>query len=205
MTTVPQTPVAMLDFDLISAQGKAIAARLQTVFPPSLFQFKYLPPNPGGDRKAWASLVQGNQPFLGLGFVGVSPVADNPVFNGIASWMLLLAVRQAAGTPKTLFFGDAQGIGVLKMGFVATAILQGFNAATGAVSVAKMSNAISDAWSDDSAVLGLDLRVPLTIKLSDAIAKPGDGLFEELNTIWNVPVPNGSQDIYSSDWENPNV
>ena len=46
MSEVVQDRVAPLEFDFFSCQGQAIAARLQLAFPPSLFQFKYLPANP---------------------------------------------------------------------------------------------------------------------------------------------------------------
>ena len=152
-------------------------------------------------------MTQGNQPFLGLGFVGVVPTGDGVVFTGIASWMLLVVVRQNAGTPKTLFYGDAApgSIGALKMAAVAAAMLQGFVAATGSVTVKKISNAVSDAWSDDCAVLALDLQVPVRLELDDVITAPALGLFTELAETWNFPGPEGSQDMFTSDWENPNV
>jgi hypothetical protein len=203
VSEVAVSRLAMTEWDSLAAQGRAIAARLQLAFPASLFQFKYMPAN--ADRKAWQSLTQGNQPFLGLGFVGVAPKMDGRIFLGVASWMLLLSVRQATGTPRSLFYGDAQGIGVLKMAGVAVAVLQGFNAATGAVEVRKVSNAVSEAWADDCAVIALDLAVPLRITLADTIQNPGCGIFEEMAETWNFPTANGSTDVFTSDWENPNV
>jgi hypothetical protein len=194
------------DWDAIGAQGKAISARLQLGFPPALFQFKFLPANAGADKAVWKNLTQGNQPFLGLGFGGIVPKTDGRIFMGVASWMLLVSVRMNNGTPKSLFYGDKQGIGALKMAAAAASLLHGMNAATGTLTVAKIANSVSDAWAEDHAVIALDLLVPLTLRVDEAILKPdGLGLFEELLTVWNVPGPQGGVDTYSSDWENPNV
>jgi hypothetical protein len=198
------TRVSPIPHGLLGRQGLAIAALLQLVFPPSLFQFKYLPANI--DRAGWKEITQGNQPFLGLGFVNVMPKGEaDSVFNGVASWMLLTAVRRQ-GTPKSRFYGDAQGIGVLDMALAAVAVLHGQVAGTGSISVAKVANAVAEAWSEDSAVISLELKIPLTINMADAFTKPGGlGVFEELATTWNVPTDaGGSTDTYTSDWENPN-
>lgn len=196
------TPVSPLLPGPLAEQGFAIAERLQLAFPPAKFQFKYLPANI--DRAGWKEITQGNQPFIGLGFVGVSPTGEGKVFEGVASWMLLVAIRRQ-GTPRSRFYGDAQGLGVLVMATAAASVLQGFVAATGSVTIAKIANAVAEAWSDDSAVISLDLRIPLQLPLAEAITKPdGLGIFEALATTWNVPTDGGSTDIYTSDWENPN-
>lgn len=197
------TPVSPLLPGPLAEQGFAIAARLQLAFPPSKFQFKYLPASI--DRASWKEITQGNQPFIGLGFMGVSPTGEGKVYEGIASWMLLVAIRRQ-GTPKSRFYGDAQGLGVMVMATAAASVLQGCVAATGSITVGKIANAIAEAWSDDSAVVSLDLRIPLRLPLADAITKPGGlGLFEAMETTWNEPTSTGgSTDTYTSDWENPN-
>jgi hypothetical protein len=207
-TLVPVAPVTPLLPGLFAAIGDAITARLQLAFPPSLFRFKDLPP--AFTPEVWRSLTEGNQPMIGLGFVGVKPISDTRVARGVAQFMLLIAKR-GERTTRSLWYGDAQGAGVLAYAATAWAVLQGFNACTGPVDVASMNNTVAEAWKDNSAVIALDLRVPVTVQLADAISDPGIGIFETLVAQWNVPTPvgatviAGSEDTYASEWDNPNV
>jgi hypothetical protein len=205
--TVPATQVAPLLPGLFAAIGDAITARLQVAFPPSLFRFKDLPP--AFTEAVWDSLTSGNQPMLGLGFVGVTPTAETRVAQGVAKFMLLIALR-GERTTRSLWYGDAQGGGVLAYAATAWALLEGFNACAGAVHVASINNTVADAWRKNSAVIALDLRVPVTVALPDGITPPSIGIFETLAEQWNVPTPvggaiTGSEDTYTSEWDNPNV
>ena len=198
------TPVSPLAPGPLAMQARAIAARLQLVFPPSKFHFKYLPA--AINKDVWRDLTQGNQPFIGLGFANFSPTTEGAVLGGVASWMVLTAIRRV-GQPASRLFGDAQApVGVLAMATAAAGVLQGFVAHTGSVTVGKIANTASEAFTDDSTVISIDLRVPMTLNVAELITRPdGLGIFEELSTTWNEPTASGgSTDIYTSDWENPN-
>lgn len=188
----------------LAGQAVAIAARLQSVFPPSLFKFAILPGKI--TKPVWDNLTTGNQPFLGLGFNGMVPDKGNgSTFQGKASWMLLVASRHNA-TPKDRYFGNAQYPGVTLFATTAVAILQGFDAETGSVTVSGCTNLSPDEWGGDSAIIGITLEVPLTLFVDEAIMPPtGLGLFAELAETYNWPVNTGSTDFVTSYWENPNV
>jgi hypothetical protein len=162
---------------------------------------------PGKINKAeWDKLTSGNQPFLGLGFNGIAPNKDNGgLFAGTASWMLMVATRHN-GTPKDRYFGNAQYPGVTLFATTAIAILQGFDADTGSVTVSGCSNLSPDEWGGDSAIVGITLTVPLSLQVDTAILPPtGLGLFETLAETYNWPVSTGSTDFMTSEWDNPNV
>ena len=204
MSEVAATPLSLILPGALVTQGRAIAAMLGEVFPPSLYQFKYLPAKL--NKVSWGHLTQGNQPFLGLGFDVIKPTTSGGVFSGVASWVLLAAVR-ANGTPQQRFYGDPQGIGVLSIATVAISVLQGRVAGgTGTIEVKAVMNVDAEEWSADSAVIGINLEIPLRLPLYDAVIKPADlGLFKEMLSTWAIPTPEGSADIFTSDWTNPNA
>lgn len=201
VTPAPASPV--LPGPLV-AQGNAIIARLAQVFPSTLFHFKFLPPKI--DRAKWSMLQQGNQPFIGLGWNGVVPdKGDLPFLMGQNSWTLLVAVR-AQGADLVRYFGDANGPGVMGLAAVAAAVLHRAPLATGAGQVTKISNVVADEWSGDAAIAAIDLLVPVSLPLHEAIIAPdGIGWFGVLAESWAAANNDGGTAAYTSDWENPNV
>jgi hypothetical protein len=190
----------------LTLQARAIIDRLQIVFPPSYYEFQYLPANITG--KHWESIVQGNQPMLGLAFLGLAPVGENPVMNATAMWMVLCSVRRA-GKPQDRFLSGKIGgkpvIGALDFASTAVALLHRANLGTGTGLVTKVTNAVSEAWAGDSAVMSIDLRIPLTLPAAGAFTTPeGLGLFQQLSTQWNEKEPGGGVDTYSSVWVDQN-
>jgi hypothetical protein len=186
------------------AQGLAIQARLQTVFPAKRYYFKVLPPKL--NARKWGELTQGNQPFLGLGFNGfLLGKMEQRELVGQASWMVLVAVRRASATDQERYFGDKQGLGALTLASVVAPLLNGFLAATGTVVVTGVQNVAADDWGDDAVIIKVDLLVPATLRLSEAITAPGGlGLFEEMASTWNWPAQDGTAGTFTSTWDNPN-
>lgn len=200
--TAPASPVIP---GFLVQQGLAIQARLQLIFPPSIFHFMVLPPRL--DMKTWNSLMQGNQPFLGLGFNGFKPDTGTMrgKIQGKSSWSVLTAVRRN-GSDEGRYFGDKFGIGALTMAEVATTALNGFNAATGSVEVVAFSNVAADGWGDDSVIMKIDLAVPATLALQDEILAPdGLGWFDVLASTWGWSAQDGTSASLTSIWNNPNA
>lgn len=196
-------PASPLIPGLFVEQGLAIEARLKGTFPPSLFHFKILPPKI--TAKSWGELMQGNQPFIGLGFNAFAPKPDNAKLTGLASWSVLTAVRMKQATDKARYYGDSQGIGALTMAVVAAPLLHNFVAGTGTTVVRGVSNVAADDWGDDCVIMKIDLVVPVTLALGEAIVRPdGLGWFGSMVSTWDWTTQDGSQGGYISDWENTN-
>jgi hypothetical protein len=184
--------------------ANAIQAQLQLGFPPSLFQFKFLPGKL--DKAAWSKLTQFNQPFIGLGFGGITTVANGRApLIGQSKWTLVVAVRRSNISPGVLFYGDAQGPGVTLLATTAMSLLHGFNCDTGTALVESCSNIAPDEFGEDSALIAINFSVPLTLDLPETITPPALNLFEENSETWNWPAGAGSTDFTTSDWINPNV
>lgn len=186
-------------------QGEAILTRLATAFPPNRFQMRFLPTRVN-DRKVWNTLVQGNQPFLGLGFEGIVAQKDETrSFRGMAVWLLLVAVR-AVGRQEERYFGDAMAVGVLTLAPLAAAMLHGWAAGTGTAEVTKITNVNSDEWAEDCSIIAISFQVPIVLGLQRVIQQPeGLGVLAELSQTWVEGGPTGITASYLSDWENPNV
>ncbi len=186
-------------------QGQAIQVRLQLIFPPSIFHFRVLPPRL--DMKTWNSLMQGNQPFIGLGFNGFKPDGGTMrgMVQGKSSWSVLTAVRRN-GSDEGRYYGDNFGIGALTMAEVAMVALNAFGAATGSVEVVGFSNVAADGWGDDSVIMKIDLLVPATLTLREEILAPsGLGWFDVLATTWGWTAEDGTAASFTSTWNNPNA
>jgi hypothetical protein len=145
--------------------ARALKAQLQTVFPPSRFDFQYLDGKIG--KQQWARLTR-RTPAVALGWAGVEPGANNgSIFFGTSLWVVALITRNEAG-PQQRLLGDAIAPGILSMVRAATLALQGFAidppdtpwAASGAVQVRNVAALYSDEWTDEAcAVAGVDIAV----------------------------------------------
>lgn len=187
------------------AQGEAIRKRLQIPFPPSLFMFKVLPPRI--DARKWATLTSGNQPFIGLGFVGFRPgERTGGPLQGAASWTVLVAVRHAQATDASRYYGDVYGIGALTLAEVASSVLHNHAAPGGKISVQAVTNIAADEWGDDTVIIKIDLSIPLTLPLYNAIIQPdGLGWFDVLSSQWGWAAQDGTNASFTSEWDNPNA
>jgi hypothetical protein len=203
VSEVAVTRVTPAPFGPFNEARDAIVRRLQIAFPPSKFKYADMPADV--TPEIWLNMTQANQPFLGMGFIGWTPSSESKLITGVAKFMLFIAVRGDQRTAQSLYYGDAQGSGVLQFAGVAAALLNGAPTPPGSVMVAGINSAIHPAWKQNSAVVALELRVAMAMVTAAMITAPsGLGMFEEMATTWNVPVPNGSVDTYSSDWNNPN-
>lgn len=175
--------------------ARALQARLQAAFPLSLFQHDFVPAKL--DAKAWAKLTT-RTPFIGLGWVEVAPVRDvGRLFTGESIWSVFLVAKNNYSIGAR-YFGDAQGQqdapGLFAMTQVAIAVLHGMKIqGVGSVSVTRASNIYGEGWDESMASCLIDLSVSTTIATIDAVTPPGDlGLFETLNTVWNLASPVGN-------------
>lgn len=174
--------------------GRAIQARLQAAFPLTLFQHSVVPAKL--DAKAWAKLTSVT-PFIGLGWNEMSPARDaGRLFDGQSTWSVFLVAKNNFSVGDR-YFGDTQGQqnapGLFAMTQVAIAVLHGMSVPEiGTVMVARASNAYGEGWDENMATCVIDLSVSTVIKPIDAVTQPGDlGLFETLNTVWNLGSPVG--------------
>lgn len=175
--------------------GRALQARLQAAFPLSLFQHDFVPAKL--DAKAWGKLTS-RTPFVGVGWNDVAPSREaGRLFSGFSGWSVFLVAKNNYSIGAR-YFGDLQGQqdapGLFAMTQVAVAILHGLKIpAVGSVAVVRASNAYGEGWDENMATCVIDLSVNTTIALIDAVTPPGDlGLFETLNTVWNLASPVGN-------------
>lgn len=186
-------------------QGLSIQERLQISFPPSLFMFQLLAPRI--DARKWGELTQGNQPFIGLGFNGLQTGArTGGALQGDASWTVIVAVRNGDATDRSRYYGDRFEIGALTMAEVAAAVLHNYRTPTGTLNVHRLTNVVADDWGHDSVIVKIDLTVPVTLRLDNAILQPdGLGWFDVLANDWGWSSQDGSPANYESQWSNPNA
>lgn len=200
--TAPASPIIPGNF---VQQGLSIQERLQVPFPPSLFTFRVLPPRV--NAKVWGKLVTGDQPFIGLGFDGFRPGAGttSAALRGDAAWVVITSVRHGQATDRSRYYGDKYGIGALTVAEVAASVLHNHNAPSGRVQVNGLANVATD-WDDDAVIVKLDLTIPTTLQLDNAILQPaGLGWFDVLASQYAWAAQNGDQATYYNQWSNPNA
>ncbi len=192
-TPIPASVQAIMPGPL-NIIGRALQARLEAAFPLRLFQHDFVPAKL--DAKAWGKLTS-RTPFIGLGWNDVEPTRDaSRLFDGFSAWSVFLVSKNNYSVGAR-YFGDAQGQqdapGLFAMTQVAIAVLHGMKVPNvGSVSVVRASNAYGEGWDEAMATCVIDLSVSTTIPPIDAVTQPGDlGLFETLDTVWNLASPVG--------------
>jgi hypothetical protein len=169
--------------------ARALKARLQSVFPPSRFDFHYLDGKLG--KTQWSRLTR-RTPAVALGWAGVRPSDfDGGPFDGASHWFVALVTRNEAG-PEQRLLGDRIAPGMLAMVRAATIVLQGFVidpenttwAASGAVQLRDVSAMYADDWTDDAASLvGIELDVHYQEMLPPSMDTPNS--LDAVSIAWN--------------------
>ena len=169
----------------LNAIGRAIEARLATVFPATRFHYDVMPPRI--TQAAWKTLVR-RTPFVSLGWRGVQAAPEAArLFKGVSQWSVFLVARNQ-GSISGRYFGDAQGYGLLTMAQVAIAALHGWTLpGFGSCLVTDVSNAAVEGWEDEAALAVVDLAIGTTIGIADVLGPPEElGEFLELQNVWNL-------------------
>ena len=182
-TSAPvQTPT--LDMAALSSEGplhftaRALKAQLQTVFPPSRFDFHYL--SGKLSVKSWQRLTR-RTPAIALGWSGVDPMEGaGGAFFGVSHWFVALVTRNEAG-PEQRLLGDKLAPGLLSLVRAATLALNGFTidppdtpwAASGSVQVRAMHLLDTEEWTDEAcSIAGIDLNVEYVEQLYPGLDTP---------------------------------
>jgi hypothetical protein len=145
--------------------ARALAAQLQTVFPPNRFDFQYLDGKLG--KTQWGRLTR-RPPSVCLGWAGITPLPGNGcVFLGTSHWFVGLLTKNVH-SPDARLLGDAVGPGILSMVRAATIALHGFTidpaetpwAASGTAEITGIHALYNDEFTDEYTTLaGLDVSV----------------------------------------------
>lgn len=198
-------PVSALVPGPLVISARALTRRIQFVFPPTKFQFRFVPAKI--TARAWGELYQGTQPFVGLGWNGLASSGDSIEFTGSSNWTVLLAVKATGGKPDVRYLGDGVGPGLLTFVPAMIAALNGLRiAGAGTAIVKKVSNVYADDWGDDMAMAMMDVTVGMSLPVAATLTAPADlSLLTEISENWAFSTPDGAVPAQQSEWDNPNV
>lgn len=192
--------VAGLPAGPLIATGRALQARLATVFPLSVFQHGVVPANV--NAKEWAKLTI-KTPFIGIGWSQIDEKSAGGLFTGVGRWTIFLSVKNERGIAER-YFGDRQAPGLFQLTQIAIAALHGMRVADahgsgiGTLLVRRAANAHGESFDENQAIAVIDCDITTTIEPADAFPAPDDlGLFETLAPTWDFEARGGGEDVLS--------
>lgn len=180
------------------AIARSLQARLQEVFPLTVFQHEIVPANV--NAREWAKLVR-RTPFVGVGWSTVSSAGGSALFSGSSTWTIFLAVTNERGIAQR-YYGDAQAPGLFHLVQIAIAAVNGMQARdangtkVGSVVVKRASNAHGENFDTNQAIAVIDCDVSITMEPPDVMPAPGDiGMFQQIAATWDFGGNHGGEDV----------
>ncbi len=181
----------LADAGPVQLMTAALQARLQWAFPPTYFDFAFMPFK--ADRR-WFERCFRRCAGVALSWRGCEPTKSDAVpFTAHARFTVVLFAKNAGGVQQR-YVGDGLGVGLFSMTRIATLALQGWTMPTaangwepqGAVIVDQVGNLYDEQWGDENtAIAGLDLSIEY-----EEVLPPGfgeqlpDGVLVD-NIFWN--------------------
>ncbi len=177
--------VASINPGPLSLIGTALQAQLQVAFPPSYFEFSFMPPRLTAQE--WERLVR-RTPFIGLGWNDIDATNNGgSLFKGESHWTVFAVVTNQASVGGR-YYGDQQGVGLFQVLQAAIAVLNGFTIKNvGTCLVKKVSNAYAEGWNKENiAMAAIDVAVNLTLSPAATLVGPEmtPGTFKQLGIDW---------------------